>query len=394
LELGTDIPSGKAQQIAIDTLRKARAPIEAAGPAPPWREPTRTPMWHGIQQWHEMQPTEAEPVAPETPTTPARTFSGRLTPAQQAALSTEDLAAYREKFPGSQVVGPKAAAAAPVEDADAVGPAGISLNDLANSNLFGNKKFAELPEVKKMQVRSQKYGFDRAATAKSTEPPAPISVAGAQPGAQIAVEEGAQGPVQTGTQPPQPVAPAPAEPVAQPTAVESAPEPAPVAEAPKEVPRGTSEVLNTDEKLAKAKALADALKEPEHAKPTLPGNIRSAPVSAGDFEGPQIITEEGLLDYANERGISEEQAKWQLEAEGHKVVGRGKLYNMIHGIGGALGLDHNALSNIASESFTMPMGGKVKSMTQLSQDQLLEMFNTLASKQAAANPLTPKMTGK
>jgi len=154
--------------------------------------------------------------------------------------------------------------------------------------------------------------------------------------------------------PPMPVAPpepAPAPPVAQ---------PAPVAET---VPRGTS--------------------EPSGPAPT--SKVVDLPAAPGSNLGAsKLMSEEGLTRYARENGITEDLAREHLTADGYFIIGRSKLNRALHGMGSELGLDHDALSDVAKESFG------VKSMTQMSQESMLELYEHLMGRRSISEPLLPK----
>lgn len=99
---------------------------------------------------------------------------------------------------------------------------------------------------------------------------------------------------------------------------------------------------------------------------------------------PQFITEDALSRYAADAGLELEEARAALESEGYKAVGRSHLNRALHGLGNEMGLDHAALSDKAAHDYG------VKSLTQLSQDQLLGMYDDLQSKRSISEPLKPK----
>ena len=72
------------------------------------------------------------------------------------------------------------------------------------------------------------------------------------------------------------------------------------------------------------------------------------------------------------------------DADIDDLLHRARRHNALHGLSGEMGIDHGALSDIAS------MTHGVKSMTQLSQDQMLGMYEDLMNQQSASNPLVPK----
>jgi hypothetical protein len=125
-------------------------------------------------------------------------------------------------------------------------------------------------------------------------------------------------------------------------------------------------------------------------QPETPPAGAAAPKHAIDVPGSadrpasKWMTEDGLRDYAAENKLTEDAARTALTESGYKIRGRRMLNSAIHALGGELGLDHELLRETASITYG------VKSLTQLTQDQMLEMYNHLAERQAAAAPLVKK----
>lgn len=105
---------------------------------------------------------------------------------------------------------------------------------------------------------------------------------------------------------------------------------------------------------------------------------------AGKIGPSKLMSEEGLTKYAQDNGISEDQARQQLTGDGYQVLGRSALNRALHGIGTELDMDHDMLSDAAKIQF------RVKSMTQLSQEQMLELYQNLQEKRAVNNPMLGK----
>ncbi len=70
------------------------------------------------------------------------------------------------------------------------------------------------------------------------------------------------------------------------------------------------------------------------------------------------------------------------------IVDRSAMNNMIHAVGARLGMDHEMLSDAARRTY------RVKSMTQMSEDQMLDMYSNLLKKSPVGSPLPLKTTGK
>jgi len=96
------------------------------------------------------------------------------------------------------------------------------------------------------------------------------------------------------------------------------------------------------------------------------------------------MSEEGLTRYARENGITEDEARTNLTGDGYAIIGRAKLNRALHGMGSELGLDHDALSDVVKQTFG------VKSMTQMSQEHMLELYENLMNLRSASEPLLPK----
>jgi len=111
----------------------------------------------------------------------------------------------------------------------------------------------------------------------------------------------------------------------------------------------------------------------------LPGDASKA------FAPAKIMSEEGLTQYARENGLGEDEARQNLEGDGYQIVGRSYINRALHGIGSELGLDHEALSDVAKMQY------RVKSMTQLSQENMLELYQNLLDKRSISEPLRGKL---
>jgi len=99
---------------------------------------------------------------------------------------------------------------------------------------------------------------------------------------------------------------------------------------------------------------------------------------------PEIMTEDALAKHAASHDVPLEDARKVVEDAGYKVVGRSYLNRALHGLGNEMGLDHDAISTKAAQDYG------VKSLTQLSQEQLLEMLNDLQGKRSISEPLPKK----
>ncbi len=120
-------------------------------------------------------------------------------------------------------------------------------------------------------------------------------------------------------------------------------------------------------------------------EPVSPLAVRSITVPATkNFPTTKIVSEEGLRQYANDTGLSEDQARQQLESEGHTVLGRSQLNTRLHDIGGELGMGHDQLSDVAKIQFG------IGSMTQMSQEDMVQLLDDLNNKRAIAPPVKGK----
>ncbi len=130
---------------------------------------------------------------------------------------------------------------------------------------------------------------------------------------------------------------------------------------------------------------------PGAAQPPIPANESPAPSSrvvqtttADGVGQSKLMSEEGMLSYAKEHGFTEAEARTRLEQSGHSILTRGRINRALHGMASELGIDHAGLSDIAG------MEHGVKSLTQLSQDDLLGMYENLQNKRSISEPLVPK----
>lgn len=119
------------------------------------------------------------------------------------------------------------------------------------------------------------------------------------------------------------------------------------------------------------------------AVPTPTSRVVEAP-ARGEIGPSKLMSEEGLAKYAQDNGIAEDDARQALTGEGYQILGRSALNRALHGIGGELDLDHDMLSDAAKIQF------RVKSMSQLSQEQMLELYQNLQEKRALNNPMLGK----
>ena len=104
----------------------------------------------------------------------------------------------------------------------------------------------------------------------------------------------------------------------------------------------------------------------------------------GDLPDTKWMTEDGLREYAADNQMTEDAARTALAESGHKILGRAKLNRAIHALGNELGLDHDTIRDTAAMTYG------VKSLTQLTQDQMLQMYEHLAEQQSASQPLVGK----
>ncbi len=104
----------------------------------------------------------------------------------------------------------------------------------------------------------------------------------------------------------------------------------------------------------------------------------------GELPSPRkLITGQGIKQFAKDNGIPEARAEDMLRADGYAVLERQQLNKMVHAAGAERGLDHAALSEKANNTYGSGMG-------KITDDNLLEMYHDLASKQAMREPLAGK----
>jgi hypothetical protein len=120
---------------------------------------------------------------------------------------------------------------------------------------------------------------------------------------------------------------------------------------------------------------------PTPPPPAAPAAPAAATPPAGAIDAPaklppKLITENQLAQYANENGLSIEDADAALSNQNVRVIDRVSLNRTLHAITG----DHETLSDIAKSTY------KVDSMKKLSDEQMLELVDTLAKEQAAPAP--------
>lgn len=113
----------------------------------------------------------------------------------------------------------------------------------------------------------------------------------------------------------------------------------------------------------------------------------AAPAGAPVFDKPQIMTEDAVIQHANDNGIPYADARKHLTADGYSIMNRSQLNRALHSVGSELGLDHEALS----QAVRSPYASKnYKSMAQMSQEEMLAALNELTDKRAIRDPLVPK----
>lgn len=180
-----------------------------------------------------------------------------------------------------------------------------------------------------------------------------------------------------------PVAGTAAEYAPRPVAVEAPPTPAPQPAPIEAPPLPRQEVIPTPQPAVPAAVEPPAPTAPP-AVPHPSSKVVSVSAKTEGVADYKLITEDGMRRYMADNPMPEEQARAALESNGYFVIGRSKLNRSLHGMASELGLDHQALSDAAAIQF------KVKSLTQLTQDQMLELYEGLMEKQSASAPLTPK----
>jgi len=122
----------------------------------------------------------------------------------------------------------------------------------------------------------------------------------------------------------------------------------------------------------------------ESPRPSGPGTVAEMAKGKQALLTPEIMTEDALAKHATSHDVPLEDARKVVEDAGYKVVGRSYLNRALHGLGNEMGLDHDAISTKAAQDYG------VKSLTQLSQEQLLEMLNDLQGKRSISEPLPKK----
>lgn len=127
----------------------------------------------------------------------------------------------------------------------------------------------------------------------------------------------------------------------------------------------------------------DSQPETESTTPAPTSRVVNLP-SASGFGPAKIITEEGLSKYAQDNGVTEDQGRQMLQGDGYQIIGRSGLNRALHGIGTELDMDHDMLSDVAKIQF------RVKSMSQLSQEDMLQLYQDLQEKRAVNNPMLGK----
>jgi hypothetical protein len=118
--------------------------------------------------------------------------------------------------------------------------------------------------------------------------------------------------------------------------------------------------------------------------PTNPSPTSRVVIHPGEFAPVKLLSEEGLNKYATDNGVSVDEAKQMLSGDGYQILDRQRINRALHGIGFELGMDHDTLSDVAKIQF------RVKSMTQLSQEDMLALYENLQNKRSASQPLINK----
>ena len=120
---------------------------------------------------------------------------------------------------------------------------------------------------------------------------------------------------------------------------------------------------------------------PPPAAPAAPTAV-TPPAGAIDAPAqlpPKLITQKQLTQWANENGLSVDDAEAQLAADHNtRVIDRSTLNRTLHAITG----DHETLSDIAKSTY------RVDSLRKLSDEQMLELADKLSKEQAE-----PDLTG-
>lgn len=133
-----------------------------------------------------------------------------------------------------------------------------------------------------------------------------------------------------------------------------------------------------------ATALAPEEPKAEAVKPTASRVVNIPGDPSKEFAPSKLMSEEGLAQYAKDNGIPEDDARAALSGEGYQIAGRAHINRALHGIASELGMDHDTLSDVAK------IKHRVKSMTQLSQEDMLGIYEDLLDKRSASEPLVPK----
>lgn len=126
--------------------------------------------------------------------------------------------------------------------------------------------------------------------------------------------------------------------------------------------------------------------EPTTEKPSLPepkSTVVSVP-ARGEMAPAKLMSEEGLAQYSKDNGLTEDDARQSLTGEGYQIIGRSALNRALHGIGTELDMNHDILSDVAKIQF------RVKSMSQLSQEDMLQLYKDLQERRAVNNPMLGK----
>jgi GNAT superfamily N-acetyltransferase len=119
------------------------------------------------------------------------------------------------------------------------------------------------------------------------------------------------------------------------------------------------------------------------ANPAPASRVVNVPASA-EFAPSKLMSEEGLTKYANDNGVTEDEARKMLEGDGYQIAGRSQLNRALHAVGTELDMDHDTLSDVAKIQF------RVKSMKQLSQEDMLQFLEDLNNRRAVNNPMLGK----
>jgi ddrB-like ParB superfamily domain len=116
----------------------------------------------------------------------------------------------------------------------------------------------------------------------------------------------------------------------------------------------------------------------EAAAPATPAAAPNSITAPSPFPS-KLITTDQLAQYANEQGISIDDAEQSLNGTGVYSISRPDINRMLH----AIVRDHDTLSTIAKNSYG------VKSMKELSSEQMLELADRLKQDQSGPEPARP-----